>query len=226
MNEDQLPTGIKRYLREPVNGLTHFAGILLSIAGLITLLVLSDGEPRRTASFAVYGATLILLYTASTLLHSLRAGPKGRRYLKLFDHAAIFLLIAGSYTPIALVTLQKGHATLGWTLFGLAWGIALLGVVFKLLWLDAPRWLSTGLYLLMGWLALIAIVPIIQTLPPGGVFWLVMGGMFYSVGAVIYALKKPDLFPEWFGYHELWHLFVLAGSAAHFMLMLLYVLPS
>ena len=110
MNEDQLPTGIKRYLREPVNGLTHFAGILLSIAGLITLLVLSDGEPWRTASFAVYGATLILLYTASTLLHSLRAGPKGRRYLKLFDHAAIFLLIAGSYTPIALVTLQKGHA--------------------------------------------------------------------------------------------------------------------
>ena len=226
MNEDQLPTGIKRYLREPVNGLTHFAGILLSIAGLITLLVLSDGEPRRTASFAVYGATLILLYTASTLLHSLRAGPKGRRYLKLFDHAAIFLLIAGSYTPIALVTLQKGHATLGWTLFGLAWGIALLGVVFKLLWLDAPRWLSTGLYLVMGWLALIAIVPIIQSLPAGGVFWLVMGGMFYSVGAVIYALKKPDLFPEWFGYHELWHLFVLAGSAAHFMLMLLYVLPT
>ena len=224
--EEHLPTGIKRYLREPVNGLTHFAGILLSIAGLIVLLVMSEGEPWRTASFAVYGATLILLYTASTLLHSLRAGPVGQRYLKLFDHAAIFLLIAGSYTPIALVTLQDGYATLGWTLFGLAWGIALLGVVFKLLWLDAPRWLSTGLYLLMGWLALIAVVPIIQTLPAGGVFWLVLGGLLYSVGAVIYALKKPDFFPEWFGYHELWHLFVLAGSAAHFMLMLLYVLPA
>ncbi len=225
MTKEDHPKGLERYFREPVNGLTHLAGIVLSIIGLVTLLVLSEGEPWRTASFAVYGATLILLYTASTLLHSLRAGPKGRRYLKLFDHAAIFLLIAGSYTPITLVTLQEGYATLGWTLFGIAWGVALLGVVFKLVWLEAPRWLSTGLYLLMGWLALIAIVPIIQSLPAGGVFWLVLGGLLYSVGAVIYGLKKPNFHPKWFGYHELWHLFVLAGSAAHFMLMLLYVLP-
>ena len=165
MTKEDHPKGLERYFREPVNGLTHLAGIVLSIIGLVTLLVLSEGEPWRTASFAVYGATLILLYTASTLLHSLRAGPKGRRYLKLFDHAAIFLLIAGSYTPITLVTLQEGYATLGWTLFGIAWGVALLGVIFKLVWLEAPRWLSTGLYLLMGWLALIAIVPIIQSPP-------------------------------------------------------------
>lgn len=218
--------GLSRYLREPVNSLTHFAGILLSIAGLVALLVLSEGEPWRTVSFAIYGATLILLYTASTLLHSLRVGARAERRLRMFDHAAIFLLIAGSYTPITLVTLQQGSAAWGWTLFGLVWGVAVLGVVFKLFWLEAPRWLSTALYLLMGWLAVVAIVPITQALPPGGLFWLVLGGLFYSVGAVVYGLKKPDWLPGRFGYHELWHLFVLAGSACHFLMMLLYVLPA
>lgn len=225
MTPSRPPKGLSRYLREPVNSLTHFAGILLSIVGLVVLLVLSEGEPWRTASFAVYGATLILLYTASTLLHSLRVGPRAERRLRMFDHAAIFLLIAGSYTPITLVTLQQGSTTWGWVLFGLVWGVAVLGVVFKLFWLEAPRWLSTALYLLMGWLAVVAIVPITQALPPGGLFWLVLGGLFYSVGAVVYGLKKPDWLPGVFGYHELWHLFVLAGSVCHFMMMLLYVLP-
>lgn len=220
------PKGLSRYLREPVNSLTHFVGILLSIAGLVALIVLSAGEPWRTVSFAIYGFALVLLYTASTLLHALRVGAKSLRWLRTFDHAAIFILIAGSYTPITLVTLQQGKATWGWVLFGLVWGVALLGVVFKLVWLEAPRWLSTALYLLMGWLALVAIVPIVQTLPLGGVVWLVLGGLFYSVGAVIYGLKKPDWFPGLLGYHELWHLFVLAGSACHFVMMLLYVLPS
>jgi len=220
------PKGLYRYLREPVNSLTHFVGILLSIAGLVALITLAAGEPWRTVSFAIYGGTLILLYTASTLLHGLRVGSKSLRRLRIFDHAAIFVLIAGSYTPITLVTLQQGNAVWGWALFGGAWGIAALGVVFKLFWLEAPRWLSTALYLLMGWLALIAIVPIMQTLPAGGVLWLVLGGLFYSVGAVIYGLKKPDWFPGLLGYHELWHLFVLAGSACHFVMMLLYVLPN
>ncbi len=220
------PKGLYRYLREPVNSLTHFAGILLSIAGLVALIVLSAGEPWRTVSFAIYGGALVLLYTASTLLHALRVGAKSLRLLRIFDHTAIFVLIAGSYTPIALVTLQQGRPVWGWLVFGFAWGIALLGVMFKLFWLEAPRWLSTGLYLLMGWLALVAIVPIVQTLPLGGLYWLVAGGLFYSVGAVVYGLKKPDWFPGVLGYHELWHLFVLAGSACHFMMMLLYVLPT
>lgn len=220
------PKGLYRYLREPVNSLTHFAGILLSVAGLVALITLSAGETWRTVSFAIYGGALILLYTASTLLHGLRVGPRSLRRLRIFDHAAIFVLIAGSYTPIALVTLQQGNAVWGWALFGGAWGIAALGVVFKLFWLEAPRWLSTALYLLMGWLALVAIVPIVQTLPTGGILWLVLGGLFYSVGAVIYGLKKPDWFPGLLGYHELWHLFVLAGSACHFVMMLLYVLPT
>ena len=226
MTRTPQPKGLSRYLREPVNSLTHFVGILLSVAGLVALIVLSAGEPWRTVSFAIYGGALVLLYTASTLLHALRVGARSLRWLRIFDHAAIFVLIAGSYTPITLVTLQQGKPVWGWALFGFVWGVALLGVIFKLFWLEAPRWLSTALYLLMGWLALVAIVPIVQTLPPGGVLWLVLGGLFYSVGAIIYGLKKPDWFPGLLGYHELWHLFVLAGSACHFVMMLLYVLPS
>ena len=226
MTRTPQPKGLSRYLREPVNSLTHFAGILLSVAGLVALIVLSAGEPWRTVSFAIYGGALVLLYTASTLLHALRVGARSLRWLRIFDHAAIFVLIAGSYTPITLVTLQQGKPVWGWALFGFVWGVALLGVIFKLFWLEAPRWLSTGLYLLMGWLALVAIVPIVQTLPSGGVLWLVLGGLFYSVGAIIYGLKKPDWFPGLLGYHELWHLLVLAGSACHFVMILLYVLPS
>jgi hemolysin III len=222
---NQAPSGPFRFLREPFNSLSHFAGILLSVAGLVLLLVLSNGEPWRTVSFAIYGSSLILLYTASTLLHSIKAKAATERKLRIFDHAAIFILIAGSYTPIALVTLQKAHPAWGWSLLSVAWGIALLGVLFKVFWIHAPRWLSTALYLGMGWMSLVVIVPIAHAFPIGGLVWLALGGAFYSVGAIIYALKKPDFFPKVFGYHELWHLFVLAGSFCHFMMMLKYVLP-
>ncbi len=216
---------LSRFLREPINSLTHFLGILLSIAGLVVLLVLSGGEPWRTTSFAIYGSSLILLYTASTLLHSLKVSDQLEKQLRIFDHVAIFVLIAGTYTPITLITLQENHAVWGWSLLSIAWGFALLGVAFKLFWITAPRWISTGIYLLMGWMAMVAIVPIAQSLSSGGLFWMALGGAFYSVGAIIYALKKPDFFPKVFGYHELWHLFVLAGSVCHFVMMLGYVLP-
>lgn len=225
MNVERTPNNwLYRYLREPVNSLTHLAGIILSIIGLVVLLVLSEGEPWRTTAFAIYGASLILLYTASTLLHSLKVKPSVERGLRIFDHAAIFILIAGTYTPVTLITLQDEHAAWGWTILGVAWGFALLGVIFKIFWIHAPRWLSTAMYLAMGWMAIIAIVPIVQAMSFGGVFWLALGGLFYSIGAIIYALKKPDFFPKVFGYHELWHLFVLAGSACHFIMMLKYVL--
>ncbi|MGL4609125.1 MAG: PAQR family membrane homeostasis protein TrhA [Trueperaceae bacterium] len=217
---------LQRFLREPFNSISHFIGILLSILGLVLLVVLSNGEPYRTTSFAIYGSSLIILYTASTLLHSIKTTPKTEKKLRIFDHAAIFILIAGSYTPIALVTLQKNHPAWGWSLLSVVWGIALLGVLFKVFWIEAPRWLSTALYLGMGWMSLVVITPVAQTLALGGMVWLGLGGAFYSVGAVIYALKKPDFFPKVFGYHELWHLFVLAGSFCHFMMMLRYVLPA
>jgi hemolysin III len=213
-------------LREPVNSLTHLAGVVLSLVGTAVLVVLAVPDPWKIVAFSVYGVSLVLLYTASTLLHAVPVTGSAQQRLRVFDHAAIFLLIAGSYTPITLVTLRHDHAGWAWTLFGLAWGFALLGVLFKLAWIGAPRWLSTGLYLGLGWLALIGIVPLLRSLEPGGLFWLALGGAFYSVGAVIYGLKRPDPVPGVFGYHEIWHLFVLAGSASHYLLMLLHVLPE
>lgn len=214
------------WLREPVNALTHGVGVLFGVVALVVLLILSEGEPWRTTSFAIYGASMILLYLASSVMHGARVGPELLRRLRLLDHAAIFLLIAGTYTPVTLVLLRPEAPAWGWALFGVAWGFALLGVVFKLFWLEAPRWLSTLLYIGMGWMALVAIVPILQTLAWGGLTWLLIGGLFYSVGALVYAKKRPNPFPRVFGYHEIWHLFVLAGSVSHFVLMLRYVLPA
>lgn len=227
MSVDPTPDNwLFRTLREPANAITHLVGAVLAVIGMVVLLVLSAGEPWRTVAFAIYGASLVVLYTASTLLHGLKVRASVQRGLRIFDHAAIFALIAGTYTPITLVTLQQESAAWGWALFSVAWGFALLGIVFKIFWIGAPRWLSTGLYLLMGWLALIAIVPIVQALPIGGVAWMVAGGVFYSLGAIVYASKRPDPLPEVFGYHAVWHLFVLAGSICHFVMMLRYVLPA
>ena len=214
------------WLREPVNALTHALGVLFGIIGLIVLVVLAGNDPWRVASAWIYGVSLITLFVASTLLHALRVPRHVERRLRIFDHAAIFALIAGTYTPITLVTLQEASATLGWTLFAVAWGFALLGVVFKVFWLSAPRWVSTGLYLLMGWLAVVALGPLVSALPASGVAWLVAGGLVYSIGAIVYATKRPDPVPGVFGYHELWHLFVLGGSACHFVLIARYVLPA
>lgn len=215
-----------RWLREPVNSLTHLAGALLSLVALVLMLVLVWGDPWKMLAFALYGVSMVVLYTASTLLHSLRVRPEVERALRIFDHAAIFGLIAGTYTPVTLVTLKAYSPTLGVALFSVAWGFALLGIVFKIVWIDAPRWLSTGLYLLMGWLAIVAARPLLQALPPGGLLWLALGGLFYTVGALVYASKRPDPYPGVFGYHELWHLFVLAASGCHFIMMLRYVLPA
>lgn len=214
------------WLREPVNALTHAVGVVLGVAGLVLLLVLADGDPRKTVAAAVYGASLVLLFLASTLLHALRVGTRALRALRVFDHAAIFGLIAGSYTPLTLVTLQERSVALAWSLFGVVWGLALLGVLFKVVWLNAPRWVSVGLYLLLGWMALVAIGPLVAALPAAALAWLVAGGLAYSVGAVVYAVKRPDPFPRVFGYHEIWHLFVLTGSACHFVLIARYVVAA
>ncbi|MFU8887899.1 MAG: PAQR family membrane homeostasis protein TrhA [Trueperaceae bacterium] len=215
-----------RWLREPVNTLTHGLGALLGVVGLVVLLVLSEGEPWRTVAFSVYGASLIALYLASSVMHGAIAPARVIRRLRILDHAAIFLLIAGTYTPITLVALRSESPGWGWALFGTAWGFAALGIVFKLFWLDAPRWLSVAMYIAMGWMAMVGIVPMAQALPWGALTWLLIGGLFYSFGALIYALKRPDPWPKVFGYHEIWHLFVLAGSASHFVMMVRYILPA
>lgn len=211
------------WLREPVNALTHGVGVLLGAGGLAWLVV--DGVPDawKVVSGAVYGATMIAAFLASTLLHALKVGDVARRRLRVLDHAAIFLLIAGTYTPVTLVTLRPDHPGLAWALFGVVWGLALVGIVFKVGWIHAPRWTSTLLYLGLGWLAVAAFGPMVQALPPAGIGWLVAGGVTYSVGAVIYATKRPDPFPKVFGYHEVWHLFVLGGCACHFVFVARYV---
>ncbi len=210
-----------RYLREPVNGLTHLAGALLSLAGLPFLLdaATSRGTVWHQISFAVFGVSMTLLYTASTLYHSLPLSPRGIRRLRRLDHMMIFVLIAGTYTPLCMVPLRDG---IGPRLLTFIWTVAALGMVMKVFWLHAPRWLYLGVYLAMSWLAVVTFHPLYLALPKDALVWLGAGGLFYTVGALVYGLKWPNLSKSW-GFHEVWHLFVLAGSFAHFYAVLRYV---
>jgi hemolysin III len=214
---------IARLLREPANSLTHLVGAVLSVVALVVLLVLAAGDPVRVTSFAIYGASLVVLYTASTLLHAVRARPEVLRRLRIFDHAAIFVLIAGTYTPITLISLRMVAPVWGWTLFATAWGFALLGVLFKVAWIGAPRWLSVVLYVALGWMAALAIAPMTQAFDVGALGWLFGGGLAYTLGAVVYATRRPDPWPRVFGFHALWHLFVLLGSICHFVMVLKHI---
>lgn len=206
-------------IREPFNGTSHLLGLLLAGTGTI-LLLRSARQPAQLVAFAIYGTTLILLYGASTLYHSLPLAERPLRALRTLDHIAIYFLIAGTYTPLALITL---NGTLGWTLLGTVWLIALTGVPFKLFFLDAPVWLSTSTYLGMGYLALVAAVPIARAVSLSGLAWLLAGGMAYTIGAVIFMRQRPDPFPGRFGHHEIWHLLVLAGSGCHYAFMVYHV---
>jgi hemolysin III len=207
-------------LREPFNGASHLIGLLLACAGTWLLLRWANG-PWETAAFTIYGSTLILLYGISFLYHSLPVAGRPLNALRTLDHIAIYFLIAGTYTPVALVTLQS---SLGWSLLVTVWLIALAGIPFKLLYLDAPVWLSTGTYLAMGYLSLVALIPLARAVSFGGLFWLVAGGAAYTVGAVIYARQRPNPLPGRFGHHEIWHLLVMTGSACHFAFMVYHVL--
>lgn len=206
------------FFREPVNALSHMAGSLASIAGLTLMVVMAaiEADLRHVISFAVFGTTLVLMYTASFLYHGLNLSPKTLAQLRRIDHIMIFLVIAGSYTPLCVVALQGPW---GWSLFGIIWGLAGAGIVIKLFWMDLPRWVSTLIYLGMGWLCVAAAFPLVRALDTAPLVWLALGGLCYSTGAVMYALKKPNLFPGIFGFHEIWHLCVLLGSACHFWLV-------
>jgi hemolysin III len=206
-------------IREPVNGASHLAGLVLATVGTLVLLRMARG-PDQLLAFSVYGATLILLYGASALYHTLPLAERPLKALRTLDHIAIYFLIAGTYTPIALITLNN---RLGWVLLTMVWLIAVAGVPFKLYYLDAPVWLSTGTYLFMGYLATIALVPLARAVHLAGLMWLVAGGIAYTVGAVIYSRRRPDPFPGVFGHHEIWHVLVLIGSACHFAFMVYHV---
>lgn len=206
-------------IREPFNGASHLLGLLLAGAGTAALVTMAEG-PSELAAFSIYGATLIGLYSASTLYHSLPLAERPLRALRVLDHIAIYFLIAGTYTPVALITLR---GPLGWALLAAVWLIALAGIPFKLFYLDAPVWLSTATYLAMGYLALVAVVPLARAVSVSGLAWLVAGGLAYTVGALIYSCRRPDPFPGRFGHHEIWHLLVLVGSGCHFAFMVYHV---
>jgi len=205
-----------------VSGLTHLAGAFLAVAGTVALMLVGNEEAGRSLALGVYGTSLIFLYSASAFYHLLPLSPAGVARLRRVDHAAIFALIAGTYTPVCLISLPQGW---GWGLLACVWGLAAAGIFVKLGRMDAPRWLTVWLYLGLGWIAVVAAPVLLQALPFGGTLWFLAGGIVYSAGAAVYALKRPDFIPGVFGFHEVWHLFVLAGSACHFWAILRYVAP-
>lgn len=209
-----------RRWKDPVSALTHLVGALASVVGLVALLVVGRGSVRHVVAFAIFGASLVLLYTASTLYHALRLSERGTRIMRRIDHTMIFVLIAGTYTPFALIPL---YGPWGWSILCTIWGLALAGFFLKLFWLEAPRWFSTLLYTLMGWLVVVAGVPLVRSAPMASLLWLLVGGIVYTVGAVFYAFKWPNPFPRRFGFHEIWHLMVMAGSVSHFWAIFHYL---
>lgn len=203
------------YAGERFNGYSALAGAIFAVAGTVILVTLGalKADPWRIVSFSIYGATLCVLYITSTLYHSTRG--RAKKVLRKLDHCAIYLIIAGTYTPFALVTLNGAW---GWTLFGAVWGLALLGIAQELWLARGARVTSLVIYLLMGWLAVVAVVPLFQALSWGGLAWLVAGGLAYTGGMVFYVYDER--FRHW---HGIWHLFVLAGSALHYVAIVLFV---
>jgi len=209
----------KRYSlgEEIANAITHGIGAALSVAALVLLATFAVlyGDVWRVVSVSIYGATLVLLYLFSTLYHGIQQ-PRAKEVLRVLDHSAIFLLIAGTYTPLALVTLRGPW---GWTIFGVIWGIALVGIVLNAFLMKKLNWLFIILYVVMGWTAVVAIKPLIAMMPRGGLAWMGIGGLIYTVGVAFYAIKKIPF------NHAICHLFVLGGSTCHFFGIFYYVLP-
>jgi hemolysin III len=211
-----------KYIREPINTLTHGAGAVLALVGLILLLyeAIQRGSLSQFIAFSMFGLSMILLYTSSALYHALPVKENTLLLLQKLDHCMIYVLIAGTYTPICLLVLEGGWK---WGLFITVWTLAVIGIIKKFLWMSAPRWLSTLFYLGMGWLAIITFPTLLEKLPLAFLIWIAIGGLAYTLGAVIYGLKKPNPIPDWFGHHEIWHLFVLAGTFSHYWAIYKYL---
>ena len=214
-------------LRDPLSGLTHCIGAGLSLAGLVVLIVFAGiwGNAYHVVSFTIFGTALFLLYLFSTLYHWLNISEKGITIFRKFDHIMIYILIAASYTPVCLTALRGPW---GWSIFGLIWGFAILGTLLTAIWIKAPRALTTSIYLMMGWTVLIAIYPLVNAFKETNILyslsWLVAGGIFYTIGGIIYGLKIPKKnFGPW-GFHEIFHVFIMLGSACHYWFVLRYLL--
>lgn len=212
------------YLREPVNGFTHMAGAILSFIGLLAMVIKATlYNPSATAisSVIVFGISLILLYSASATYHLVVSNDKVINFLRRLDHAMIFILIAGSYTPFCLIAL---NGPTGWILFGVILTTAIAGVCFKLIWFNCPRWISTSIYVAMGWISVFLISPLHKALSSQGILLLILGGVFYTIGAIIYATKPKFLNFKYLGFHEIFHIFIILGSLSHFLCVFNYVI--
>jgi hemolysin III len=203
-------------LREPVNSLTHWGGALLALAGLIALLVVGWSTPAKILSLTVYGLSLIGMFSASATYHMVRVKDRALEIFRKIDHSAIYLLIAGTYTPFCV------NAFTGfwkWGLLGIIWGLALIGITVKVFVIRAPRWVNAGIYLIMGWLC-VAAAGQMSVLPAWVLTWMIIGGVTYTLGAIVYMTKLFNFIPGVFGFHEVWHIFVLLAAAAHFVAVL------
>ncbi|WP_026582971.1 PAQR family membrane homeostasis protein TrhA [Bacillus sp. J33] len=212
------------YIREPINGLTHLAGAILSFVGLLAMVIkasLTTSSPLSIAAVTIFGVSLILLYSASATYHMVIAKDKVIAFLRKLDHSMIFVLIAGSYTPFCLITL---NGVTGWVLFSIVTAVAAAGILFKMVWFNCPRWLSTALYIALGWIIVFAFSPLSDMLSMAGVSLLVLGGILYTIGGIIYAVKPKFLEFKHLGFHEIFHIFIMMGSMAHFLCVFMYVL--
>ena len=212
------------YIREPINWFTHLGGAILSFAGLLAMVIkttLTSTSPVDLTAVIIFGISLILLYSASATYHLVMASDKVIAFLRKIDHSMIFILIAGSYTPFCLIGLK---GTQGWILFSVIVTIAVCGVLFKMIWFNCPRWISTCIYVGMGWIAVFVIKPLYQAIPFGGVMLLILGGVFYTIGAVIYGAKPKALQFKKLGFHEIFHIFIILGSLCHFFAVFKYVI--
>ncbi|KKK36758.1 hemolysin [Mesobacillus campisalis] len=215
---------MNQYIREPINGFTHLAGAVLAFIGLLAMVIKASGNsasPLAISAVIIFGISMILLYSASAAYHMVIAKKKVIHFLRRIDHSMIYILIAGTYAPFCLITL---NGVTGWILFSIVMLAAVLGVVFKLVWFRSPRWLSTGLYIAMGWLIILASSPLSANLPAGGMVLLVSGGILYTIGGLIYGFKPEFMKSRHLGYHEIFHIFILLGSLAHFSSVYFYVL--
>ena len=215
---------MNQYIREPINAYTHLIGAALSFIGTLFLLIYGGkGSPLTTTaiiSIIIFGLSLVALYTASGVYHAVKANPSVLLRLKKLDHSMIFILIAGSYTPFCLLTLTGVWQI---SIITTIWTLALIGIALKIFWINMPRWVSTSFYIGMGWVAILALNPLSKALSTGGLIWLALGGVMYTIGGIIYGLKKPNISKS-FGFHELFHIFVMLGSACHYWCVFNYVL--
>jgi len=204
-------------LREPVNSLTHWAGALLALAGLVALLIVGWSTPAKIVSLLVYGLSLIAMFSASATYHMVRAKDRVLLILRKIDHSGIFLLIAGTYTPFCINAFDGFWK---WGMLIIIWSLAAIGIIVKVFYIKSPRWLNAGIYVVMGWLCVGASGQMLATLPAWVFTWLLVGGVIYTLGAVVYSTKIFNFKPGVFGFHEVWHIFVMLAAAAHYVAVL------